>query len=174
MDQEFTQGEGFDISNITTAKDLLAALRKGNTQTLELGLGELKVPCRLLNASEEAKIVVKAKQQARKENPSGVSIEVFESYEIMKAILLNATSINGMVGFPLNFLVELSQSELAELYDQYITINHTINPNFQEMKHEEIAVIVEGIKKKTVRASGLFTWQLAAVGRYFLENLLPS
>jgi len=160
------------LDNIQTAETLLEALRKGQTQKLELGLGALKIPCRLLNASEEAIIVVKAKQKALLSNPTGMKQEVFESYEAMKGILKASTSIEGTVGFNDRFLEALSASELAYIYDQFVSLNHTINPNFQNFSAQEINDLVEGIKKKTVDVNSLFTYQLAGVGKWCLTNIL--
>lgn len=164
----------FDHQKITTAEDLLASLRKGNNQKLEIGLGELKVPCRLLSASEEAKIVVKAKQSAIHQNPSGKKQEVFESYETMKAMLEAATTVNGAPGFAMGFVDALTSSELAELYDQYVTINKMINPNIQLMKREEIQAIMDDVKKKKTVTNDYFSWQLAAVGKFFLEEIVAN
>lgn len=164
----------FDVEKITTAEDLLAALRKGNAQNLEIGFGDLKVPCRLLSASEEAMIVVKAKQSAIKKNPSNQKQEVFESYEAMKMILEASTTINGAPALPMGFVEALTQNELTELYDQYMTINKTINPNIQLMSRDEIQKVIDDVKKKKTGTRDYFTWQLAEIGKFFLAEIVAN
>ena len=168
--------DSFDLNKVLTAEGLLASLRKGNAQNLALGLGEIKVPCRLINASEEAKIYVLAKQRSLKENPTGLKQEVFDSQAVMKAILIAATTMNGAPNLPMGFVDQLTSTELIELYDQYITLNKTVNPNIQTMSPEEIISVIQEVKKKGSKevVSGLFTHHLAAIGRYFLVTIIPS
>jgi hypothetical protein len=168
--------DSFEVNKILTTEGLLASLRKGNAQNLALGLGEIKVPCRLINANEEAKIYVLAKQKSLKDNPTGLKQEVFDSHAVMKAILIAATTINGAPTLPMGFVDALTSQELVELYDQYITINKTINPNIQSMTPEEIIEVIQEVKKKGSSdvVNGLFTHHLAAIGRYFLVTIIPS
>lgn len=163
------------IQELKTAEDLLAALRRGNSnKALEIGLGDLKVPCRLLSAVEELRVVQKAKMDAFKANPSGTDREIDESYASIKAILFHACTINGAPGLPQKLLDLMSKSELLELHDQYESINHTINPNFEELKPDQIAQIVQDIKKKKTQVSDYYSWQLAAIGKFFLAEVLPT
>lgn len=162
-----------DLSSITTADALLAKLREGNSQKLEIGLGALKVPVRLLNAVEEATVQAQAEQRSVKENPQGLKKEIFEAQCVMKAILQAATTIKGAPGLPGGFLDMLTHVELAELYDQYITLNHTINPNVQSLSQDELLALVESVKKKERAASDFYTYQLAAIGKFFLASILP-
>lgn len=168
----YSDQESVSLAGIQTAEDLLSLLRKGNSQKLEIGLGDLKVPCRLLSATEEATIIVKASQEAMKKNPSGMKQEVFEAHETMRAILQAATTIDTVPGLPARFLPMLTGTELVSLYDEYVTLNHTINPNVQEMSVDEINEMVDSIKKKTKAAKDFYTWQLAAAGRYFLAVIV--
>lgn len=165
--------DALDLNKITTTEDLLAKLRSGNKQNLEIGFGELKVPCRLLNAAEEATIMVQAAQAAARENPTGVQKEVFEAQITMKQILLKATTIGGVPGLNKAFLDELSHTELNALFDQYNTLNHTINPNIQQLSQDEINEIVDQVKKNLKTSSDYYTWQLGAIGKYFLDVVLP-
>lgn len=168
--------DSFDLKKVTTTEDLLASLRKGNTQNIAIGLGEIKIPCRLINASEEARIYVLAKQKSIKDNPTGLRQEVFESYAVMKAILAAATTFNGAPSLPMGFLDALTSQELLQMYDEYVTLNKTINPNIQTMTPDEIATVIQDVKKKgpTIVLSGLFTHHLAAIGKYFLATIIPS
>ena len=166
--------DDFNLDGIVTAEDLLASLRKGNGQKLELGIGSIKVPCRLLNANEEATIVVKAKQKAMKENPTGLKQEVFESNETMRAILSAATTINGAPSLPLGFVESLTADELSMLFDDYMAIKKTINPNMRELTPEQVKDIVERIKKKDATSKDFFIYQQAEIGRYFMDVIIPS
>jgi hypothetical protein len=157
-----------------TAQELLAALRSGNNQKLELTVGLAVIPCRLVNAIEEAGIIVRAKPKADKINPDGIKRELIESVCIQKDILAAATTINGMPGLPLGFLDLLTNPELEAIYDQYISLCHTINPNIQSLSQDEILQVVDGIKKKSLSTKNLFSYQLAEVGKFFLDVVLPN
>ena len=174
MESYNSHGEPLDLNNVVTTDQLLGKIRKGNDQKLEIGLGDLKVPCRLLSAVEEATLTVKAKQSALKLNPTGLKQEVFEAFEVMKAILGAATIINGAPQVPLGFYDKLTEPELSTLYDQYVSLNHTINPNLQELTSEQINSIVEEVKKKNLNSKGLYSYQLAGIGKYFLDVIIPS
>lgn len=174
MNTPNSQGVDSTLKDITTAEGLLERLRKGNAQSLELAIGDFKVPCRLISASEEATLAVKASIEARKKNPTGEKQDIFESYETMKAILVAATNINGSPTVPPRFFELLSNVELVAIFDNYQTLNHTINPSLADMTDEQITQIVDDIKKKKAVAKDFYTWQLAAVGKFFLERVIPS
>lgn len=167
--------ESFDVNDLQDADSFLAAIRKGGAQDkpLEIGLGQLKVPVRLISAPEELKIVVNATQRARKENITGEKLEVSISYAVMTDMLYAACHV-GNSQLPVGFVERLSAKELSALYDQYTDLNHILNPNLQELSTEEILEILDGIKKKTVLARNLYSYQLRAIGKYFLDVLLPS
>ena len=170
---EASNSEAVDVNKITTSEDLLKKLRAGNNQKLEIGLGQLKVPVRLLNAVEEATLQAQAEQKTKRENPQELEYKVFKAQNVMKGILQAATTINGAPGLPIGFLDALTHVELSELFDQYNTLNHTINPSIESMKQEDIVALVEAVKKKQRTSSDLYTWQLAATGRFFLDSVLP-
>jgi|GEM_PF-5349314 len=170
----YSEQETTEVSGIRTVESLLAAMRRGNSQRLELKMGDDDVPVRLLSAHEEALTAVKAAQSAIKRNPTGLKPETFEAQCMMKAILFAATTIGGTPTIGERFYESLTATELGYLYDQYVTLNHTINPNIQEMKSEEIAAIVDDIKKKKRAAKDFYTYQLAAVGKYFLQEIIPN
>lgn len=174
MDAFNSQGDAFSSRSIVTAEDLLKQLREGNTQKLEIGLGALKLPVRLINAKEEATIMAQAQIKAQKDTPLGVKKEIFEAQQTMKDILYQATRTETSPGIPLSFLEQLSNEELSNLFDQYVSINHTINPNIQSMTEDQMMEIVDGIKKKSLDVKSLYIWQLAEIGRLFLEKIVPK
>jgi hypothetical protein len=168
------EADAFELAKMKQAEDLLQALRKGNSQKLEIGIADCKFPVRLINAKEKALIILQAKQAAGKQNPTGLEQRYFDAIETQKRVLTAATTINGAPALPLGFLDMLTERELEELYDQYETISRMVNPNLQELSAEQILQIVDGIKKKSLNTKGLYTWQLAEVGRYFLDVIIPS
>jgi hypothetical protein len=170
----YSDQDAVDPSQFTTAEDLLRAMRKGNTQKLEIGMGAFTFPVRLLSAHEEATIAVKAAQACQRANPTGLKREIFEAQATMIAILTGATLIDNSPSIPPRFFELLTSEELGSLYDAYTTLNKTVNPNVQDMKAEEIAVIVDDIKKKRKVAKDFYTYQLAAVGKYFLQEIIPN
>jgi hypothetical protein len=160
---------------ITTAADLLAALRKGNNQQLEIVIGDFKIPVRLLNAQEEAVLIVKAKLEAKKKNPQGINQEVFESLESMKATMIAATTV-GDSFMPVDFWNGLTSEEITDIYDRYKTLCKTINPSLETMTQDEILQVVSEVQKKspTSIVNGLYGWQLQALGKYFLMTVVPA
>lgn len=167
--------DSFDGNELVTAEGLLAAMRKGENQSkpLEIGLGQFKVPCRLISAKEELRIVINATQRAKKENITGEKLDASISYAVMYDMISAACTV-GNSFLPLGFLDGCSGKELSALYDQYTDLNYIVNPNLQELSTEEILELLEAIKKKTVLTKNLFSYQLRAVGKYFLDVILPS
>lgn len=157
---------------ISTAEELLKVLRSGHKESLELQIGTFSYPVRLLNAQDEAVIIVKAKMTARKNNPKGIDLELFESLECMREILRAATSFEENF-FPVGFLESLSTNELTELYNRYQTLCKTINPEFESMNQAELLELIAEVQKKNRKVSSLYTWQLAGIGKYCLEVIIP-
>jgi hypothetical protein len=162
-----------DVNSIETAGELLSYLRKGNSQKFEIGFADWKAPCRLLSASEMLTLTIRAQAIAKGKNPTGVRQESFNAIEAMILILDKATTISGAPFFAMGFLESLPETLLSDLYDQFLTINNTINPNINSLKPHEIQAIVETVKKKNATTKDYFTWQLAEVGRFFLEEIVP-
>lgn len=167
-----TSNEAVDINKIVTAEDLLSKLRNGNSQKLEIGLGGLKFPVRLLDATEEATLQAQGATEAVLKTPNGAKVEIFEAQITMKKILIAASTINGQ-GLPPRFFELIGTKELVALYDQYISLNHTINPSIQSLTQEQLLALVESVKKKEKAPSDLYTWEQAEIGRFFLEKVLP-
>ena len=162
------------ITDFESAEDLLAAMRKGNTQKLEIGFGERMLPVRLISAKEELNLMITAASSSVKMNPSGLKQNIAEAHELMKLTLIAATTLNSVPGAAPRFFELLTPEELSDLYDQYKTLNHTINPNIELMKTEQIAEMIANVKKKQRAAKDYYTWQLAAIGKYFLDVIIPN
>ena len=168
--------EVIDHSEIKTASELLAAMRQGKDLKYYLKFGKIKIPCRVLSAFEEVEALRKAKLRAKEkagENPDHTTLKTYESVFIMQSTLFRATSINGDVGFSESELAEMASEELQFLYDQYCSLGHLVNPEFEQIAAGEIKNMIMNVKKKSAKPSDFFTWQLAAVGKFFLEEIIP-
>lgn len=157
---------------IITTEDRLKKMRAGRDENLCLKYNDLEIPCRLLNAGEKAKLIYKAKQKVKL--PGSEGDKVFsESYEVMVAILVEACTIGGIPYANEDFTRSLTEPELVYLFDQYETILNTINPQFERLTDAQKIEIIENVKKKNATSSDYYTWQLAEIGRYFLDRVLP-
>jgi hypothetical protein len=103
--------------------------------------------------------------------PEGVDPAVHESAEVMKASPAQGDQRQER-SIPGHDVPEcpFRPSELDALYDQYITLQRTIV--FEKMTTEKIAELILAVKKKEKAPSDFFTWELAAIGRSFLEEVL--
>ncbi len=146
-------------------------MRRGQKQDLKLKCGGLDIPCRILSYSEEAAAIANGKTTAKHAKPDGAHDPVFESSEIMKAVLLKATNVKDVQYVATIFLNALSSTELDALYDQYVTLAKTVNPEIESMSVDKIGEMIKAVKKKEKAPKDFFTWELAAIGRYFLEEI---
>lgn len=157
------------------ASELLAAMRLGNSAKLKLKFRDVSVPVKLLTTNEEMESIIRAKRNAReKSSGDNEAYEMYKSSYIMKAVLKRASSIDGLVGFTDQDLDAMNGDELTYLYDQYVTICKVIDINFDALTRDEIQGILVNIKKKTSTTKDLFTWQLAAIGKFFLTEIVPN
>jgi hypothetical protein len=161
------------INEIDSAEKLLAYLRRGQNQKLEIGFEDWKIPCRIISAGEMLKLQVRGEMRARELNPTGEKMEAYIAFETMKLVLDSATTIDKKSFFSRSFLDGLPNNIIESLYDQYITIINVINPNIQSMSNGDIMKIVDDIKKNKTVTKNYFTYQLAEVGKFFLEEILP-
>lgn len=157
---------------IISNEERLKLMRAGKDQNLCLKYNDLEIPCRLLNAGESAKIIFKAKQKVKL--PGNESDKVFsESHEVMVHLLVEACTVDNVPYANEEFIRQLTEPELIYLFDQYETMLNTINPTFERLTDEQKVEIINSVKKKKASSSEYFTWQLAEIGRYFLDQLLP-
>lgn len=158
---------------MTTEKNspeaLLERMRAGYKTTLELTYNDFKVDCRLIPAEEMAKAVANAKVKLKV--PEGHERYLLEGQAVMKAVLKAATTVGSVAQMGDRFLDMLTNEELVHLHDQYETLMKTCNPEFKNLDEDDIADIISRIKKKSAKASDFYTWQLAAIGQYFLEKI---
>jgi hypothetical protein len=156
---------------IVTAEDQLKLMRQGYKQTLEIKLGGLVVPCRIMPALDEATVIANAKTGLKVPNEEQRAL--FESLAVMKAVLSNGCTVDSTPYLSDGFLSKLSNDELSELYNQYQTVVRTVNPTFEQLTPDQLGEIIETVKKKERSSRDFFTWQLAEIGRYFLDEILP-
>ena len=68
----------------------------------------------------------------------------------------------------------MSSDELVEFYDTYMNEVKFANPNFEALNAEQIAQMIDDVKKKKTKAKDYYTWQLAEIGRYCLNHLFQT
>jgi len=153
----------------TTAEEQLKLLRSGYAEQHELKLGDLVLPCRLMPAQEEAAIIGNAKASVKA--PSEAHRGLFESMAVMKEILFQACMVDKTPYASKRFLDGLTDVELDALYDQYMTIKETANPQFEKLSPAKIGELFEAVKKKERSSKDFFTWQLAAIGKFCLDQI---
>lgn len=153
-----------------TADDQLALMRKGYNADLKLKVGGLEVPVRLMPVDEEATVIENAKASVKLPNDK-VNPKLFVSSAIMKGVLQAAATVDGTPHLSKKFLDKCSHRELNELFDQYNSVCDSANPEFETLSDDKIAEMILAVKKKERIASDFFTSDLAAIGRFFLEQL---
>ncbi len=148
---------------------LLEKMRAGYKLPLVLKYNGLEVQARLLPGEELANAISNAKSQLK--IPDGHTGDLLESQAVMKAVLKAATHVDNTPQLGDKFLNMLTNEELVNLHDQYESLVKTVNPSINELGDAEIAEIIGEIKKKDAKANDYYMWQLAAIGRYFLDRL---
>ena len=96
-----------------------------------------------------------------------------EAIAVQKAVLKAGCTVGGVPYLPDALLNDLGSDELSKLYDLYMLEIKFVDPKFEALEMEQILEIVESVKKKKTAAKDYFTWQHAAIGRYFLAKILP-
>lgn len=150
-------------------ESLLERLRSGYKTELEIKMGGLRVPCRIMPSEESVKTISNAKFELK--IPEGHDRELLESIAVQKAILKNGCTVDGITYLHERLLDKLSSDELGQLYDVYMSEIKFVNPDFKALTETEVAQMIEDVKKKKTQAKDYYTWQLAEIGRYCLINL---
>lgn len=162
-------------NNTVSAKDQLEKLRAGQNQKLEIKYGELVVRCRILSADQLADAMENGRSAVKL--PKGTSEDhqiQKRSTAVCKSVLRVGTTVNNTPYLNDEFLDNLSSAELEILYDQYLLLLNQVNPEYDKLSEDEILVLIARVKKKTTLSSSLTSYQLAEIGRYFLEIMLPQ
>lgn len=147
---------------------LLKRMRSGYKPII-LKFGELEIEARLVPGHEMATAISNAKMNCK--IPDGHEKKLLEGQAVMRGVLKTATTIGSTCPLGDRFLSMLTNEELVYLHDQYESKIKGCNPDFESLSYSEIAEIIQLIKKKSATASDFYMWQLAAVGKYFLERL---
>lgn len=156
---------------VVSVEDQLRQMREGYSTKLELKMGGWSIPVRLLTAMEERIAVAEAKKRATKTLPSGVEPDLFESLEVMKAVLEAAGTVDHTPRLSRKLLDALSNTEIEKLYNDYMTLTRTANPEFESLSVDTVVEMIEAVKKKERLPSDFFTWQLAEIGKFFLVRI---
>lgn len=157
-------------TEVVTVESMLAKFRSGYKDT-KLNYGDFSVPIRILNAKEESLAIIEGKEAIK--GPNSKQSEQMEALSVMKVVLFKAAYIDSTPHLPNAFLDQLSPTEIEVLYDQYLELAHQVNPEFEDLSHEEVREAIAVIKKKDAKARDLSTRQLKGIGLYFLEEILP-
>lgn len=163
---------------IFTADDILARIRGGRDADLKIQIGDYEAPCRVLPSSEEQKLIMTARESVRakfeKTNASPETIEQAISDEVMKSILSAGCTVKGTPYLAPAVLAMMSSVEISVAFDAYQSAVRMVNPKFESLSRDEIAELISAAKKKSSPTSDFYTWQLAAIGKFFLEEVLPK
>lgn len=157
---------------IVTVEDQLKLMRQGYKAELKLTYGGLELPCRLLSATEEASLISNAK--ANTKVPAGHDTQLMVSMAVMKAVLAACCTVDSTPHASRPFLDAISSTELESLYDQYLTHKEMMNPDFESLGDEKIVEFLLAVKKKEKTSGDFYTWQLAAIGKFYLDRILPT
>ena len=147
----------------------LKRIRQGYKEKLVIKMGGLDVPCRIMSAEESVKCISNAKFNLK--IPEGHDRELLESIAVQKAILKEGCNVGGVPYIHDRLLDLLSSDELGEFYDTYMAEIKFVNPEFEALQAEQIAQMIDDVKKKKTTAKDYYTWQLAEIGRYCLNHL---
>lgn len=164
------------MSTPTSIEDKLKAMREGYSTSLEITYGSLKIPVRVMTATEEGKLLSEAKLAALKATidfKDPLHKQQTESLEVMKHILNHGTTIGSTQMLPRELLDQLSSTELTVLYDEYYAKCEEVDPKFTNLSPSEIEQIIIEVKKSPDALKGLSTRQLKGIGLHFLEKILP-
>ncbi|MGZ3316859.1 MAG: hypothetical protein ACXU95_06115 [Isosphaeraceae bacterium] len=115
--------------------------------------------------------MARGKARAQQKEPSGKIDPVEESAEKMKAVLLAATNVKSVQYMGTEFLNKLPAAALDALYDQYVSKMREVNPQFEKLSMDRLGEIISSVKKKEKAPRDFFTWELAAIGRFYLEEI---
>lgn len=148
---------------------LLARLRQGYKQNLMFKIGGLDVPCRILPAKEQIEAISNAKLNLK--IPEGHDRKLIEAIAVQKAVLKVGCTVNGIPYLPDRLLDQLSSDELGKIYDLYQEEVKYADPRFEALSAEQISKMIDSVKKKKAHSSDFFTWQLAAIGKFCLEEI---
>lgn len=152
--------------------ELLKRLRQGYKQDIMFKMGGLDVPCRIMPADEQVQAISNAKLKLK--IPTGHDKELLESIAVQKAVLMNGCTVEGIPHLPMKLLDKLSSDELSKLYDKYMNEIKFVDPEFEALSFTEVGELIDAVKKKEVTTKDLYTWQLAAIGKYCLNHLFQK
>lgn len=161
---------GSNPPEIMTAMDLLRKMRAGVKDVHDVRMRELVVPMRILSQDEWNLIRRDAKIQMLKDNGDETDMNV----HIMKSVLRMASTVKdgGGPGLPDKLLTLLNQDEMRYLYDEYLRVVDSINPNIELMNTDEFRHFVDMIKKKSITSRDCSLAQLRVIFGAYQELII--
>ena len=89
--------------------------------------------------------------------------------------VLYAGTTLGMDSYlPMATLDKMSGDELSKATDKYSSTVRLADPDFELLPLEDIDKMISAVKKKTATWRDFYISDLAAMGRYFLEQIRPK
>lgn len=152
-----------------TAEEQLNLMRQGYKAELRIKLGGLEIPVRLMSAIEEADTIANAKTGLKIPDQADPKLHV--SIAVMKAVLEKAANVDGVPYLSRKCLDGMTHQELNALYDQYLTVCDSVNPEFEDLEAKQISDMIVAVKKNEKAPTDFFTSDLAAIGRFFLVQI---
>ncbi len=153
-----------------SVEDILRDFRKGY-KDCKFTYGDWSCPFVPLNADEENAILIQTESSSNfpNEQVKRMKLPLMQ----MKKLMLTAANKQA-TNMTQGFLDALSSTEIEVLYDQYITGCHQVNREFEDLTQDQFNEILASVKKNPAKVSDLSIFQLKAIGKYFLAEILPT
>lgn len=151
-------------------EQLLDKLRAGTRQTHEVNFRALTVNLRVLSNDEVMSIKMQAVNEAKRlgwDALEGVAV-LMQRYTLKLA----STGPDKVPVLNDKFLSALSTDEMIGLYQEYIRIMDSVNPNIETIPNDEFRALVEALKKNMVSPTDCNLRQLRAICTAFRELIL--
>lgn len=147
---------------IQSAADLLRKMRAGVKDVHDVRMRELVIPMRILSQDEWNDIRRDAKMNTLAKGLDDIDYNVM----VMKSVLKVASTVKKEGGGPMlsdKLLTMLNQDEMSYLYNEYLRVVDSINPNIEHMTDVEFRHLVDMIKKNIISSRDCSLSQLRAI-----------
>lgn len=165
------EAQGSQPPRIMTVEEQLAKMRAGKKEVHSIKLGEYTIPVRVLTVDEVNAIRRDAIRQASlMVNGDETDINLARQKETLKL----ATKITSG-GAPIlgdKALNAMTVDELSYLYDEYIRVMDSVNPNLNMMDPMQFRELVDALKKKAIFPRDCSLPQLREICSAFVDLIL--
>jgi hypothetical protein len=159
-----------EAPQIVSAEDLLAKMRAGTKEVYDIRLRELVVPVRILTIDERQAI----RREAIQKTAMAQGDETDKNVLIQKFTLKLASTIqkNGAPMLSDKLLSMLSLDEIQYLYDDYMRVTDSVNPNVETISPEKFRELVDALKKSLISSKDCSLLELRAICSAFVALIL--